>query len=1069
MGEIAFFSRAARSLIGRMTFMIFVPPMIRLSFIVPVLAVATLTPAAEPDANRVALEFFEKEIRPILANRCYSCHGEEKQKGSLRLDDIGHVLAGGDSGPALVAGKPDDSLIVQSIRYTKDDFQMPPKEKLPDDEIAKLEKWVKLGAPWPKSAATVRSTVDEFGFTKEDRAQWVFQPLANPKPPELPANKWVKGRIDSFVAAKQAEMKLVPAPAATPQELVRRVYFDLHGLPPSPEQIESFTSRHDDKAYEKLVDELLASPRYGERWAQHWLDLVRYAESDGYNADGYRDSVWPYRDWVIKALNDDMPYDKFVRLQLAGDEIDPGNPEVLIATSYLRNGIYEWNQRDVRGQWDLIVTDMTDNAGEVFLGLSFGCARCHDHKFDPILQKDYYRLKAFFAPVLWRDDMKLATAEEQAAHAKLQAEWEAATVDIRSKMDAMTLKSLDGSMKRAKGRFSEDLQAMMNKEPDQRETLEQQLACLAQRQVEYERVRFDPMKTLKKPEDKAAYQALVEELKKFDNLKPKPLMDAFVATDAGPKGPANLLKTRRGEADIAPGFLTILEPNEPEIQPIGKSTGRRSALAKWITRPDNQLSTRVIVNRVWQYHFGRGLSGTPSDLGNMGEKPTHPELLDWLSRRFVAEGWSLKKLHKEILMSATYRQTALRQPPVEYGQIDPGNKFLWRFPPRRLDAEQARDAMLMASGELDLTMGGAASDAKEPRRSIYTRKKRNSQDELLRSLDAPANFTSTSERQSTTTPTQALLMVNGDWINSRSRKLATRATSVEEAWKFTLGRSPTDREKKLVDAFFKRRLGADAPAVNGNPSSADSHADFKVGTPQERLLVKGAPEEGDDFTVESVFTLNSVDAGASVRTVASRWNSGKDTQESFGWSLGVTGEKSRFKPGNLIVQLVGEDDNANIAHEVVASDIRIGLGKPYHVVVHVSATEGVVEFKVTDLSSPGTPPQTAEVKHRVRRGLGKGVSELVVGGLNQRAAPHQWDGRLDALRITRGELPVEQATANASSWKDGLLVWDANRPLDPRMEWAGYDGKSDSDNPFQRALADLCHVLLNSNEFLYLH
>ncbi|MEZ0385735.1 MAG: PSD1 and planctomycete cytochrome C domain-containing protein, partial [Verrucomicrobium sp.] len=996
---------------------------------------------------------FEKDIRPILSNRCFSCHGEEKQKGNLRLDDVSHILSGGDSGAALVAGKPDESLIVQAIRYTKEDFQMPPKEKLPDEEIAKLEKWIKLGAPWPKSKVAVRSTADEFGFTKEDREQWALQPLSKPKVPALAGNTWAKGDIDAFVAAKQGELKLKPAPEATPQELVRRLYFDLHGLPPTPEQTAAFVAKHDEKSYEALVDDLLASPRYGERWAQHWLDLVRYAESDGYNADGYRDAVWPYRDWVIKSLNDDMPYNQFVKLQLAGDEIDSNNPDVMIATSYLRNGIYEWNQRDVKGQWEIIVTDMTDNAGEVFLGLSFGCARCHDHKFDPILQKDYYRLKAFFAPVLWRDDMKLATAEEQVAFKQKQSEWEAATSDVRSRIDGMTQKSVENSMKKAKEKFSDDLQVMINKAPEERETLEHQLACLAQRQVDFERVRYDPMKSIKKPEDKEAYKALIEELKKYDAIKPKPLMDAFVATDAGTKGPPNVLKTRRGEDDIAPGFLTILEPKEPEIKPTATSTGRRLALADWITRPDNQLSTRVIVNRVWQYHFGRGIAGTPSDFGNMGEKPTHPELLDHLARKFVAEGWSLKKLHKEILLSATYRQTALRTPPAEYGQVDPGNKFLWRFPPRRLDAEQARDAMLMASGELDLKMGGPASDSKEPRRSIYTRKKRNSQDELLRSLDAPANFISTSERQSTTTPTQALLMVNGDWILTRARKLAARSNSVEGAWSNALGRAPNPRELKLVDSFLKHSLGGSTAPATAGSTAADSRSDFKVGSPQERLLVKDTAKEGDDFSVEALFTLNSVDAAASVRTIASRWNSGKDTQESFGWSLGITGEKSRFKAGNLVIQLVGEDDNANIAYEVVASDIRIAVGKPYHIVVHVSATEKIVEFAVTDLSQPGSAPQTATVKHRVKRGLGNGVSSLVIGGLNQRAPSHQWDGRLDAVRLVPGELAASAASPNASSWKEGLAIWDANRKPTPQFEWMGADAKTDSDDPFQRALA----------------
>jgi hypothetical protein len=292
------------------------------------------------------------------------------------------------------------------------------------------------GRPWPEDASK-KVVVTEGGFTEEQRNYWFFQPVKKVSPPDA-GGKWVRNDIDRFIAAKQAEMKLKPAPEADRHELVRRVYFDLHGLPPTKEQIDAFVNDKDPRAYEKLVDELLASPRYGERWAQHWLDLVRYAESDGYNADAYRPSVWPYRDYVIKSLNDDKPYDQFVREQLAGDEIAPDDPNVLIATAFMRHPVYEWNQRDARGQWDIILTDMTDTTGELFLGLSMGCARCHNHKFDPILQKDYYRLRAFLAPVQWRDDMKLATPAEKKAFDEQQAKWEAATAEIRAKMDALT-------------------------------------------------------------------------------------------------------------------------------------------------------------------------------------------------------------------------------------------------------------------------------------------------------------------------------------------------------------------------------------------------------------------------------------------------------------------------------------------------------------------------------------------------------------------------------------------------------------------------------------------------------
>ncbi len=1024
--------------------------------------------AAQDDAQRAALKFFENEVRPVLVNRCCECHGEKKKKGSLRVDNINYLKAGGDSGPALVPGDPDKSIMINAIRYQDPDFKMPPKEKLPEKEIAVLEQWVKMGAPWPANEA-IRVAVDEFGFTEKDRHFWSFQPLTKPVPPDVKSD-WVRNDIDRFVAQKHAELGLTPAPEADRHELVRRLYFDLHGLPPTRAQADAFVNSTDPKAYEKLVDQLLASPRYGERWAQHWLDLTRYAESDGYNQDAFRPAAWAYRDYVIKSLNEDKPYNQFVREQLAGDELDPKNLDVLVATSYLRNPIYEYNQRDARGQYEVILTDMTDNAGEVFLGLSFGCARCHDHKFDPILQKDYYRLRAFFTPVRWRDDLKLATDAEKAHYAAQQAKWEAATADVRAKIDAIVEPLIEKNVQRAYERFQADIRAMVDKKPADRTPQDWQFSYFCERQMEYERERFEPLKTIKKAEDKTRYQALMEELKKFDHLKPKPLLEAFVATDASAKGPPNILKTRKGEVDVAPGFLTMLEPKEPKIEPLANSTGRRSVLAAWITRPDNQFTTRVIVNRAWHYLFGRGLVATPNDFGRLGEAPSHPELLDYLTQRFLANGWSLKKLQREILLSATYRQTAHRTMPEIAAKIDPSNKYLWRFNPRRLDAEQVRDAMLAASGELDLKDGGPSTDGNGTRRSIYTIKKRNSQNELLRSLDAPAGFASTSERQSTTTPTQALLLLNGDWTLARAQKLAARVSSIDEIWQYTLGRPPTAQEVKVATAFIEKR------SVRGEPRSGIAVVDlanasqFKENTAQERLLARSKEKEGDEFTVEAIVKLDSIDVNASVRTIASRWNNGKDSVESFGWSLGVTGEKSRFKPRNLIIQLVGEDENRNIAYEPVASNLRLELGVTYHVAVKVSCNTHTVAFRVQSLDKPNAPVLTAVVPQNVRTGLSGGASGLVIGGVNKRAATHQWDGRIEAARVVRGLLPDSALSVDPAKWVAPALVsWNAKIGSTDQLVWASAETPANSADPRKLALADLCHVLLNANEFFYLH
>ena len=1024
--------------------------------------------AAEDDAQHEANKFFETEVRPLLSKHCFECHGEKKQKGGLRVDDIGYLKTGGDTGPALVPGDPEKSPMIEAVRYKNKDFQMPPKEQLSEAQVATLEKWIKMGAPWPQSGAG-KVVVTEGGFTEEQRNFWCFRPLAKVSPPQV-AGAWARSDIDRFIAQKQAEMKLDPAPEADRRELVRRVYFDLHGLPPTPAQMEAFVNDKSPDAYEKLVDELLASPRYGERWAQHWLDLVRYAESDGYNADEYRPAVWPYRDWIIKSLNDDKPYNQFVREQLAGDEIAPNDPNVIIATEYLRNPIYEWNQRDVRGQWEIILNDITDTSGELFLGLSFGCARCHNHKFDPILQKDYYRLKAFFAPVHWRDDLKLATPEQKTKHDEQQAQWEAATADIRSQMDALTKPMIDSKVEKAVIKFNDELQGMIRKPANERNALETQLAGLCQRQMDRERKTFDPAKSLKTEEAKTKYKELEAELKKFDNLKPAPLMDAFVATDAGPVAPPIVMKTRKGEQEIAPGFLTLIAPGDPEIKTIGNSTGRRTALANWITRPDNQLSTRVIVNRVWQYHFGRGIVATASDFGKLGEKPVFPELLDWLAQRFVSEGWSLKKLHREIMLSATYRQTARRQPPEVALKTDPTNRFLWRFNPHRLDAEEVRDAMLAASGELDFKAGGPAEDGNSTRRSIYTMKKRNNQNELLRSLDAPAGFSSTAERQSTTTPTQALLLMNGDWPLQRARKLASRSEKIDDVWMYALGRPPTSRERETAESFIKKRTGDTNARSQSNGDATENTGDFKENTPQERLLVQTPEKEGDEFTIESIFTLNSIDTAAAVRTIASRWTGGKDSIESFGWSLGVTGEKSRFKPRNLIIQLVGEDDNTNIAYEVVPSNLRIELGHRYHASATVSCLDHSVIFRLQDLTEPNAQVQTATVPCSVRGKLSGGASSLVFGGLNKRAVPHQWDGRIEAVRVATGKLPEEQLTsADPTKWKSALVNWTASLGPSTQFAWSGADTKTEASDPYRQAMNDLCQILLNTNEFFYLH
>lgn len=753
--------------------------------------------AADP-ALAQAEAHFEKEIRPVLEAKCLKCHNGEKQRGSLRLDSREAILQGGDTGPALVPGKPADSLLLQALNYT--DFRMPPAGQLPEATIRHFEKWIAEGAHWPEESQIRDGTV----ITKADRQWWAFRPLVKADPPILKQDSWSRTPIDRFVHARLAEKGLSPAPEADRATLVRRVYFDILGVPPTPEETDAFVNDDAPDAWERLVDRLLDDPRYGEHAARYWLDLVRYCESDGWNQDAYRPHIWRYRDYVIRSFNEDKPYPQFVREQLAGDEIGEDNPEHLAAAGFLRLGIYEYNQRDARGHWNDIMNEMTDVVGDVFLGMSMACARCHNHKFDPILQADYFRLRAFLEPVVWRDDLVYATEEEKAEYRRRLAVWEEKTKDVRARIDALLRPYNDRKWKSTVDKFPLDIQACFHKPVDERTSLEHQLAYLVSRQFLEEG--GGPLKSMSK-QDQKKYDELQKELSAFDECKPEPLPPVMTATDfAGKSSPTCIPEDREGKP-IPPDVLTVLtnldSPKPLEIPPLPDSTGRRTALARWIGRSDNPLTTRVIVNRVWQQHFGEGIVATPNDFGRMGQAPSHPELLDWLAVNFVENGWSFKKLHRLILTSAVYRQSAFHPRAEECQAIDAAESLLWRAPVRRLRAEQIRDAMLSASGELDPKLGGPSVEEKTPRRGIYVQSYRNRLDTFLHGFDMANGLKSVADRDNTTTATQALMMINGDYSLERAKKFADRLQGeklpspgevVRRAVRLTWGREPTSAE-----------------------------------------------------------------------------------------------------------------------------------------------------------------------------------------------------------------------------------------------------------------------------------
>lgn len=798
-------------------------PGIRVALVLGLLSGVDADSCPGSDLTAEQRDFFEKRVRPVLADHCQKCHNEDRSKGGLRLDALDPMLEGGDSGPAIVPGKPDESLLIEAVRH--DGLAMPPSGTLPESAVADLTRWVEMGAPWPGTAGTRprAAAASKSRITDEDRNFWSFRPIGEPAVPRLVEDEWSRNDVDRFILAKLQQEGLAPAPEADRPTLIRRLTLDLTGLPPTPEEVDAFVHDRASDAYERLVDRLLESPRYGERWGRHWLDLVRYAESDGHRQDAYRPQVWRYRDYVVDAFNRDVPYDRFLTEQLAGDELDPDDPTMRVATAYYRHGPYEFNQRNATGQWSDILNEVTDVTAEVFLGVSLACARCHDHKFDPILQEDYFRFQAFFTPLRHRDDLEVATPAELADYRVRCAAADLLAADVREELAKIERPYRLAAARDAVSKFPEEIQALLGRTPGSLSPYETQIFELSFRQVKEE---WDKVGDKVKGPEKARYDALRKRLAELESLRPPMPGRAFTVTDVGPESPPTTIPGDRSGRTIEPGYLAVLG-SEPaaidSIAPGARTTGRRLALARWISRPDNPLSNRVIVNRIWQYHFGRGLVATSSDLGRLGEAPSHPELLDWLARRFVAQGRSFKAMHRLLLTSATYRQSALTPEADRARVVDPENRWLWRANRRRLEAEEIRDAALAVSGELDPACGGPSVDAARPRRALYMKVVRNSRDELMDAFDAPDGFLSTAQRNRTTTPTQALLLINSPWVIKRARAMAERlirevpddeAGQVARAYRLALGREAS-RSETVEAASFLSQQRAEAGGTIG--------------------------------------------------------------------------------------------------------------------------------------------------------------------------------------------------------------------------------------------------------------
>ncbi len=676
-----------------------------------------------------------------------------------------------------------------------------------------------------------------------NRGEWPFCPPQRPAVPQVENQAWVISPIDAFVAARLEAKGLSPSSPADRLTLLRRVSFDLTGLPPSTEEQAAFLSDTAEGAYERVVDRLLASPRYGERWAQHWLDVVRYAETDGFKADEFRPAAHKYRDYVIRSFNADLPYDRFIRQQLAGDELEPENPEAIVATGLNRLYPDESNAADVMQRRQEIHDNLTDTTALAFLGLTVGCAQCHDHKFDPITQRDYFRLQAFFATLLPRDDLPVATREEIEAHAARRTEWELATAQIRGELDALLAKRRSNTMQNALEKFRPEFRSAVETPASERTCLQQQIAFQAMRYVSPKMAGVTGESL--KGDEKQRFEELSAELAKFDHLKPVELPVAMAVSDASPDAPPThvlaLGDYRKPQGEVTPGFPAFLGASEPAIAipPAGEHTsGRRAALANWLCRPDHPLTARVIVNRVWQHHFGVGIVATPNDFGAMGEPPTHPELLDWLAVEFVESGWSLKTLHKLIVTSATYQQSSrvdVDNPAQARAlAVDRENRLLWHARRQRLEGEIARDAMLQVAGDLSETMFGPSARPKLPtgvgskavwkpddaleqqnRRSIYIFAKRNLRFPLLEIFDQPDLQISCPQRSMTTTAPQALALLNGEFPLEQASRWADQLMTVHgddtgaivgAAWRSAFGREPSGNESDASCAYIRNQL-----------------------------------------------------------------------------------------------------------------------------------------------------------------------------------------------------------------------------------------------------------------------
>ncbi len=915
-----------------------------------------LSGADEPKFSPEDVKFYESQVKPILDESCLKCHGGEKTKADFKVTSRGALLRGGESGLAINSDKPDTSLLLKMINYADDDHQMPPKQKLPADKIAIITEWVKKGLPWTPGVADDTEVKKKPLINDESRNFWAYKKPVKNATPNVSNAAWVSNPIDAYVLADLDQHGLKPAPPATPETLIRRAYYDLIGLPPTAEEVTAFAvavaTNKESKAYEQLIDKLLASPHYGEKWGRHWLDVVGYADTNGYERDGNKPHAWRYRDYVVKAFNQDKPYDRFVKEQLAGDELPDKNADSITATGYYRLGLWD----DEPADRELAKYDNLDRivstTGGAMMGMALGCARCHDHKRDPIAQDDYYRMVGFFNNIKHMNNGGPDIETKVSSPANEKAAWEKRVAELDSLVasaektfveklpaeERLAATSSKGftklSFRQYKGRFdhlpefdkleverkgditdglidpniagrNEDYGFVFDGELEipnastytfrldsddgarlsinGKQVLEMDgirgLSGYQDAQVKLKagkaKVRLDYFqaaggKGLKmvwsgsgigtvplvrgsdieagaaqslatKMDERgvavlgaAAYTTYRSARRELNHLRANPVGDytALSISEHGGVGDNWVLARGNPAAKtkkVDPGFPQVLGFPEPKL-PSGPQ-GRRTLLAEWLVHPDNPLTARVMVNRLWQHHFGRGLVGTANDFGKLGELPTNQPLLDWLALEFVERAWSIKAMHRLIMTSSAYRMSSQDNPAAL--AKDAGNLHLWRYNMRRLTAEEIRDSILTVDGSLNLALGGPSVFAPMPkavlatssqphnawgkssaddevRRSIYIKVKRSLVHPMLSMHDFADTDQSCPVRFATTVPTQALTMLNSEFINERAAAFANRLQSEEPksldkqvtlALRLVMQREPKPAEIKQATSF----------------------------------------------------------------------------------------------------------------------------------------------------------------------------------------------------------------------------------------------------------------------------